>query len=238
MQIVVAGGPDEVARQAADWIVGAADPARFLALAVGASVEGAYRELRSRPGCLGGVPTVSLDELHPLPADDPRTFGGRLQEMLGTETGMRLERFDSAAPDPGAEANRVEQLVRGQGLAATVLGLGPNGHLAFNEPGDPFHALSRSVTLRRSTLAHLGGRSAIAPATGAITLGLPVLLDAQRVLLVVLGDKRAAFAKLVLGPLTPNLPASVLRLHPDVTVLCTEREAAGIPADLLEFARH
>ncbi|HZQ26774.1 MAG TPA: 6-phosphogluconolactonase [Acidimicrobiales bacterium] len=237
MRIVVAAGPDEVARRAADWIEEAADPERFLALAVGASVEGAYLELRGRPGCLGGIRTVSLDELHPLPVDDPRTFGGRLQAMLGTGTGMQLERFDPSAPDPAAEAQRVERLVRDRGLAASVLGLGPNGHLAFNEPGDPFHACSRAVTLRRSTLAHLGGRSAIAPATGAMTLGLPVLLDAPRVLLVVLGDKRAAFARLVLGPLTPRLPASVLRLHPDVTVLCTAREAADIPPALLELVR-
>lgn len=233
----MADGPHDVARQAADWIEHAADPARYLALAVGDSVAGAYRELRSRPGCLRDVPTVSLDELHPLPWDDPRTFGGRLQEMLGPDTGMRLERFDPSAPDPAAEAHRIEQLVRGRGLAATVLGLGPNGHLAFNEPGEPFQALSRSVTLRRSTLEHLGGPSAIAPATGAMTLGLPVLLNAARVLLVVLGDKRDAFARLVLGPVTPDLPASVLRLHPDATVLCTEHEAADIPSELLHFTR-
>lgn len=235
MKIVVAADADAVAHQAADWIAAHALPDTVVALAVGGSVEGTYTELRHRPGCLDGTTAVSLDELHPLPNDDPRTFGRRLGAMLGTGTGTRLERFDASAADPDAEAQRIEAMVDGR-LSATVLGLGPNGHLAFNEPGDPVHALSRAVTLRPSTLAHLGGRASIAPATGAMTLGLRVLLGAPHVLLVVLGDKRTALARLVLGPLTDRLPASVLRLHPDVTLLCTPHEAADIPPAVLELA--
>ena len=236
MRIVVAADADAVAQQAADWIAAHALPDTVVALAVGGSVEGTYAALRHRPGCLDGTVAVSLDELHPLPHDDERTFGRRRAAMLGTATGAWLERFDASAADPDAEAQRMEAEVAGR-LSATVLGLGPNGHLAFNEPGHPLDAPSRAVALRPSTLAHLGGRASIAPATGAMTLGLRVLLGAPHVLLVVLGDKRRALARLVLGPLTDRLPASVLRLHPDVTLLCTPREAADIPTEVLELAQ-
>jgi glucosamine-6-phosphate deaminase len=236
VRITVAADGADVAARAADWIEENAAPDTFATLAVGASVSATYEELSRRPGCLHDVDVMSLDELHPLPFDDSRTFGGQLHRQLGPDTGMRLHRFNSAAPDPLAEAQRVDGLLAERRISACVLGLGPNGHLAFNEPDEPFDAPSRAVTLRAGTLAHLGGPAAIAPATGAMTLGLPTLLRAERVLLVVLGDKRAALAKLLLGPLTTRLPASILRAHPDVSVLCTPREAADIPAAVLAVA--
>jgi glucosamine-6-phosphate deaminase len=230
VEIVVAADQDELAERAAAWVRAKAVPGTYVTLAVGASVVGTYARLRDEPGCLHGVHGVSLDEMHPLPVGHPRTFGQQLAEMLGPDTGLALDRFDSAAPDPDAEAQRVEREVVGRGISACVLGIGPNGHLAFNEPGDPLDAPSRAVRLRRSTLAHLGGARAIAPATGAMTLGLPCLLSAAHVLLIVLGENKApAFSKMLLGPLTPRLPASILRLHPRVTVLCTPREAGGLP---------
>lgn len=236
MRLVVAPNERRVARLAADWIQANAAPGKYLALAVGSTVEAAYRELRGRPGSLEGVLAVSLDELHPLPQDDPRSFGRRLQNLLGRQTGAKFERFNPAAPDPDREARRVERLVRKKGLSACVLGLGANGHLAFNEPGDPFDAGSRSVSLKPSTLRHLGGPSAIAPARGAMTLGLPLLLEAPNILLVVLGPKQRVFSKMVLGALTPNLPASILRLHPSVTLLYTPSQASEIPTTLHKFA--
>jgi glucosamine-6-phosphate deaminase len=238
VDITVAADADEVADRAAAWVKEHAVRGTFVTFAVGASVEGAYRALRAERDCLRGVHGVSVDELHPLPMGDPRTFGRQLADMLGPETttGLTLERFDPSAPDPDEEARRVDRVMLDRGVSACVLGLGPNGHLAFNEPGEPLDAPSRAVGLRPSTVAHLGGRAAIAPARGAMTLGLPTLLAADHVLLVVLGDKRAAFAKLLLGPLTPRVPASILRLHPRVTVLCTPEEAADVPANLLGIA--
>jgi glucosamine-6-phosphate deaminase len=236
VDIAVAADADDVARRAATWVRAHARPDTFVTFAVGGSVAGTYRELQREPGCLRGVSGISLDELHPLPLGDRRTFGQQLAGMLGRATGVELGRFDSSAEDPDEEARRVEREVLARGISACVLGIGPNGHLAFNEPGEPFDAPSRAVTLRPTTLAHLGGRAAIAPASGAMTLGIPTLLAAHDILLVVLGGKQKAFAKMLLGPLTPRLPASVLRLHQRVTVLCTPEEAAEIPTDVLRIA--
>lgn len=237
MKLVVAPDERALSHWAADWIQTHATPGKFLTLAVGSSVEGTYTELSHRDNSLAGTRVVTLDELHPLPADDPRSFGNRLRTLIGSRPGAIFERFDPATPDADLEAQRVERLVEESELGACVLGLGPNGHLAFNEPGEPVDATSRAVTLRRSTLRHLGGSSSIAPATGAMTLGLPVLLRAPSLLLIVLGDKQHALARLFLGTLTPQFPATLLRLHPHVTVACTARETTAIPPAYLALAQ-
>jgi len=238
MKFVVAPSAAERDRQAARWITESVRPGRYLALAVGASQQGAYRELAQCPGSLAGARGISLDELHPLPAGDPRSFGSQLAQWLGAGagagTGIELDRWDPSAPDPQAEADAVEARVRSAGLAACVLGLGPNGHIAFNEPGTPLDAPSRVTELDPRTVAHLGGPGAIAPATRGITMGIPLLLSAARVLLLVVGENKAdAFRALVLGPLSDDAPATAVRLHPDVTVLCTRAEAAALPPEIL-----
>ncbi|MHB8507368.1 MAG: 6-phosphogluconolactonase [Candidatus Dormibacteria bacterium] len=233
MRLILSSTRDDLDRFVADWIQASAIRSQFLALAVGNSVTGAYRTLAARPGCLDSVSVCSLDELYPLDASDPRGFGARLIDELGDHTGAELHRFDSRAVDPDAEASRMEKLVLGVGLAAAVLGLGPNGHLAFNEPGVPFTAASRRARLSIRTVQHLGGRGAIAPAREGMTLGLPALLQARRLLLVVVGQKHGAMKRLLVGPVTRTLPASVLRLHSDVTVVTTERQLDGCPPEVV-----
>jgi glucosamine-6-phosphate deaminase len=233
MRFVIAPTAADRDRLAARWIVESARPGRYLALAVGASQQGAYRELAGHARSLDGARGISLDELHPLPAGDPRSFGAQLACGLGADTGIGLERWDSSAADPQSEAEAVEARVRTAGLSGCVLGLGPNGHIAFNEPGVALDAPSRVTALDPRTVAHLGGADAIAPAVRGMTMGIPLLLSAARVLLLVVGDKADAFRSLVLGPLTGAVPATALRLHPDVTVLCTPREAAALPGEIL-----
>lgn len=237
MKLVVAPDRRAVGVLAADWIEASARPDRYLALAVGASNVEVYEELSRRPGALAGARVVSVDELHPLAADDPRAFGSRLRAMLGQKTGATFDSFACDAPDPTTEASAVEARVYALGLAATVLGLGWNGHLALNEPGDRLTAPSRFVPLEHETIRHVGGPGVVGPAVGCLTLGLRVMLSAPRLLLIVLGDnKRDAFASLVVGALTDANPAGVIRLHPDATVLCTRAEASALPAWALDLA--
>ena len=193
-------------------------------LAVGGSVRATYANLARRPDALAGVGVSTLDELHPLDRRDPRGFGMRLRQDLGPHASQIDDSatFCSDASDPDEEARRVAAVVASGVLGMAVLGLGRNGHLAFNEPGVPFNAVSRWISLIPDTVAHLGGQAAIAPATGAMTLSLSTLMLAREVLLVVDGDKQWALHGLLWGPLTTDLPASLLRLHPCATVLTTE----------------
>ena len=229
MRVVVARDRAALDGLGADWIAKRARPGTCAMLAAGRSVEGVYAELSTRGRPLVGMEGVTLDELHPLSRDDSRTFGAFVDRTL-RGTGLSLERFDPQSPDPDGEATRVDHWVRARQPTIGVLGLGPNGHIAFNEPGEALTAPSRRVTLRSSSIRHLGGRRAIAPATGAMTLGLSTLFSARQILLVVVGAKERALARCILGSVGPHAPASLLRMHPDTTVLCTEDELRGIPA--------
>ena len=231
MQLVLA--PDAVALDAwaADWMLSHARGR--LALAVGRSVEGTYRELARRTGCLAGRDVMTIDELHRLDPGDPRAFAAQLGEQLHG-AGATVSGFDCAAADPDVEARRVDLAARDTGLAAVVLGLGPNGHLALDEPGQPFEAPARFVPFAPLTLAHLGGPDAVAPATGGMTLPLSTLLAADAVLLVVQGEyKRDALRRLLFGPLTTDLPASVLRLHGRAQLVTTPSCLGDLADDVL-----
>lgn len=228
MRVVVTRDRAELDRLGADWIAERARPGTSAMLAAGRSVEGVYAELATRHRPLVGVEGVTLDELHPLPRDDSRTFGAFVEQLLGA-TGLSLERFDSQAPDPDGEATRVDHWVQTKQPTIGVFGLGPNGHIAFNEPGEALTLPSRRVTLRSSSIRHLGGRHAITPATGAMTLGLSTLFSASHILLVVAGGKERALARAILGSVGPQAPASLLRMHPNTTVLCAQDEVREIP---------
>ena len=167
--------------------------------------------------------------MHSLSPVDPRLFANRLQSQLAG-TGVALQQFQSDALHPDHEAKKLAQVVTSRGMSACVLGLGPNGHLALNEPGVPFDAGARYVRFTDSTLAHLGGPSSVAPATGGMTLSLSTLMSADAILLVVSGAKSVAFERFLWGELNTDLPASVLRVHPNVDVM-VHKAVLGARAD-------
>ncbi len=227
MKLVVVADPDAAAACAADWVLETATSGRYLLMAVGKSVAGAFERLARSPRCLEGVVVSTVDELHPRPSRE-LSFAGQLQQMLGSETGALFDLTfdeDDGADEPGIAK---ESRILAKGISGAVLGLGRNGHLAFNEPGERFDARSRVVELSDMTIEHLGGQRVLGPLRHGITLGLPVLVSSRRILLLVLGDKADALARLVDGPIAESLPATVLRNHPDVTVLTTPHEAAQL----------
>jgi glucosamine-6-phosphate deaminase len=145
-------------------------------------------------------------------------------DALGVPAERHLA-FDGLASDITAEARRVSATLRDWGgIDLCLLGLGANGHVAFNEPGSPPDAPARVVTLTEETRARNfprrgGGVAAHAP-THALTLGLAEILAAREIVLLVTGrDKRAVLERVVRGPVTPDVPASVLAARGAVTVL-------------------
>ena len=236
LRLRVCSGVQIVARVASDWVEEHARGSSGFGFAVGRSVEDTYRELAARKADLGGVRGFTIDELHPMDPSDERTFAARLDALLGSSD-LTVERFDPRAGDPDREAARIDALAAQIGLSGCVLGLGPNGHLAFNEPGEPFGAPPRFVRFLPETLAHLGGADAVAPAKGGMTMSLRTILSADALLLVVGGQKQDAFERLIWGPLTMDLPASILRLHPDVTILTSREQAEERLDELLELPR-
>jgi glucosamine-6-phosphate deaminase len=136
----------------------------------------------------------------------------------------RVRLPDGQADDPEAEARRYgAELAAAGGIGLQVLGLGLNGHVGFNEPPCPADVGCRCLRLSDSTrlanAAGFGGDPAAVPER-AITLGLRDILTARSLLLVVTGAAKATILRRLLEePPSPELPASWLRLHPEVTVL-------------------
>jgi glucosamine-6-phosphate deaminase len=129
---------------------------------------------------------------------------------------------DGMARDPEAQCRHYEDEIReAGGIDVTFLGLGRNGHIAFNEPGTPFDSRTRAVELTPSTRA---ANAEFFPdgnvPTHAITMGIGTILESRRIVLLAAGSgKQEAIAKLRSGSTTTEFPASALWLHRDVSVL-------------------
>jgi len=169
----------------------------------------------------------AIDELHGVAADHPATNASYL--AMHAPALMRTHVMDSAAPDGDAECERFASMIdRAGGLDLAIVGVGVNGHLAFNEPGSAFDSRARRVQLVRSTREPYVDASGSFDATPefGLTLGMSELLAAQRVLLLANGANKASIvARALEGPVTVDVPASALQRHANVKVLI-DRKAA------------
>jgi glucosamine-6-phosphate deaminase len=232
-----------LAAAAADLVAArlAARPDLVAALPTGRTPRALYARLRARAAAgrldASRLRAVGLDEYRGVGPDDPRSFrrelGRELLDPLGVPPERRLA-FDGTAPDPAAEVRRVAgRLAAWGGIDVCLLGLGVNGHVAFNEPGAPAEAPARVVRLSEETRARNfpgPGGAGVAPGAPAeaFTIGLAEILSSREVVLLVTGaDKRDALRAALAGPITPEVPASALRRHPACVVLADEPAAAG-----------
>lgn len=210
-----------------------------LGIATGSSPLPLYEQLARRPQELSGLRGFALDEYIGLPPGHPQSYREVVRreviDRLGLDPDLVLVP-DHAAADPLRAAADYEAAIRAAGgIDVQVLGIGNNGHLAFNEPGSALDSRTRVVELTASTRA---ANARFFPSlrdvpTHALTQGLGTIREARALVLMASGSSKAdAIAAALKGPVTPDVPASVLQLHPDVTVLLADgAEAALDPAD-------
>jgi glucosamine-6-phosphate deaminase len=169
----------------------------------------------------------ALDEYVGLDPEDPRTFRAQLWRWVGKPLGMSPESLitpNGQAGDSASEALRYEKLLQDRHqIDIAVLGVGVNGHLAFNEPGTPWSSTSHVSTLSRETLVansvDFGGDIDAVPKT-AITVGIGTILRARKILLLAQGDsKKEAMSALRNGVEDESWPVTSLLRHPNVTVM-------------------
>ena len=239
MRIETIDSTEELARRAADIVCALVQerPDAAVGLASGKTPLGLYAELarRVRDGeaDLSGVAALAVDELHGVRRDHPATNATYFREHLTSKAPLRaLHLLDSETEQPEEACERFSRLIADAGgLDLVVLGIGQNGHLAFNEPGSPLDSRCRRVALDRSTratYAPLFGSLDDVPAFG-LTLGLADLLAARSLLLLASGGDKAEVVALALeGPVTEALPASALQRHPRLTVLLDRESAARL----------
>jgi glucosamine-6-phosphate deaminase len=170
---------------------------------------------------------VMLDEYADLPEGDPRSLSGWLKRELLAPVGADPLNIHGFENGPNALERNITAL---GGLDLVILGLGPNGHLGFNEPGSPFDSRARRVDLAQASItsnaAYWGSEEAV-PRQG-YTLGLGTLAEAREIILMVNGTRKHSILKLALeGDVTPNVPASLLESLPQ-SHLFADRQAIGI----------
>ena len=209
-------------------------PRCVLGLATGSSPIGTYDRLVEsyEAGRLdfSQVRTVNLDEYCGLDGANPQSYRYFMDHHLFSRVNIKPENTywpNGVAPDLEAEADRYEALVESLGgVDLQLLGIGHNGHIGFNEPADSFPAAVHTVALTESTIkanSRLFDRIEDVP-THALTMGVGTILKAARILLIAGPDKGDIIKRALTGGVTPQVPASVLQLHRDVTVI-TCREA-------------
>lgn len=242
MEVVPLDTGDDVARLAADIVESLVrrTPAAVLGLATGSSPVPAYRELARRHSAgtappYDAVRCFTLDEYIGLPAGHPQTYRETIFRELTDALGIAREQVASPDPEPAGlprAGERYEAAIRSAGgIDLQVVGIGTDGHLAFNEPGSSLSSSTRLKTLTEQTRcdnARFFDSLDDVP-RHVLTQGLGTILRARHVLLVATGESKApAVASAIEGALSASCPASVLQLHPRCTVVLDAGAAAGL----------
>ena len=241
MRLIRAKDYDELSAIAARVIAAQVTlkPNCVLGLATGSSPEGTYKELIAayNRGELdfSQVRTVNLDEYVGLEPTHDQSYAYFMRDRFFDHVNIDLKNTnvpDGMNPDPAAECARYDALIQSMGgIDLQLLGIGPNGHIGFNEPGDTFSLGTQQIKLTRSTLeANKRFFASIDDVpTHARTMGIRDIMQARRILLVASGENKAQAVKgLLTGAISPQMPCTILQYHPDCIVVADEAALSAL----------
>ena len=232
MKIYKAKDYKDMSRKAANIISAQVimKPNCVLGLATGSTPIGTYDQLVEwySKGDLdfSEVTTVNLDEYKGLPRTNDQSYYYFMHQHLFDRVNIDPDRTNvpnGMEPDAEKECGRYEELIRSLGgVDLQLLGLGHNGHIGFNEPGEAFEKEPHCVDLTESTIE--ANKRFFASADDvpkqAYTMGIKTIMQAKKILIVVNGENKADIVeRAFFGPVTPEVPASILQLHNDVTLV-------------------
>lgn len=241
MKIYKAKDYKDMSRKAANIISAQVimKPNCVLGLATGSTPIGTYDQLVEwySKGDLdfSEVTTVNLDEYKGLPRTNDQSYYYFMHQHLFDRVNIDPKRTNvpnGMEPDAEKECGRYEELIRSLGgVDLQLLGLGHNGHIGFNEPGEAFEKETHCVDLTESTIE--ANKRFFASADDvpkqAYTMGIKTIMQAKKILIVVNGENKADIVeRAFFGPVTPEVPASILQLHNDVTLVGDEAALAKI----------
>lgn len=241
MKIVKATDYNHMSRMAANIISAQVilKPDCVLGLATGSTPIGTYENLIQwfKKGDLdfSQVTSVNLDEYKGLPSDNDQSYRYFMNEHLFNHVNINKERTfvpDGTEPDAAKACEAYNNIIKEVGgIDLQLLGLGHNGHIGFNEPADEFEKETHCVDLAESTIEankRFFASADMVPKQ-AYTMGIKTIMQARKVVVVVSGaDKAHIVKKAFFGPVTPQVPASILQLHNDFTLVGDEAALSKI----------
>lgn len=215
-------------------------PNCVLGLATGSTPIGLYKQLVEwyNKGDLdfSEVMTVNLDEYKGLSRDNDQSYYYFMHQNLFDHVNIRAENThlpNGMEPDSQKECQEYTDLIQSLGgVDLQLLGIGHNGHIGFNEPGEAFDKQVHCVNLTQSTIE--ANKRFFASADDvpkqAYTMGIKTIMQAKKILIVASGEDKAEIVRdAFFGPITPKVPASVLQLHNDVTLVADEAALSKLP---------
>ena len=214
-------------------------PDCVLGLATGSTPIGLYQQLvawyEKGDVDFSEVRTVNLDEYKGLSRENDQSYYYFMHHNLFDHVNLPAENShlpNGMEPDSDKECRRYSELIRSMGgVDLQLLGIGHNGHIGFNEPGDAFDNDVHCVDLTQSTIE--ANKRFFASADDvpkqAYTMGIKTIMQAKKILIVASGEDKADIVRdAFFGPITPKVPASVLQLHNDVTLVADEAALSKI----------
>lgn len=241
MEVMIQRTPEEMASAAAREVAAVlnAKPDAVLGMATGSTPLGLYRELvrMHQRGELdfAHVTTFNLDEYVGLPITHPQSYHYFMHENFFKHVNIPLQNIhipSGTTSNYPAFCEWYERRIQeAGGIDLQILGIGSDGHIAFNEPGSSLSSRTRLKTLARSTIddnARFFRHREEVPIY-AITMGVGTIMEARKILLLANGKKKAsAIAQAVEGPVTSMITASALQMHPDTKVYVDEEAASEL----------
>lgn len=206
--------------------------AKVLGLATGSTPETLYQDMVSSEIDFSDMTSVNLDEYVGLGVEDTQSYRYFMNDHLFNQKPFK-ETFvpNGKAEDLAAESKRYDQVIADHPIDIQVLGIGRNGHIGFNEPGTSFDATTHVVKLTESTIEankRYFDKAEDVP-THALSMGIGSIMQSKKIILMAFGENKADAIKGMLeGPVTEDLPASVLQNHQDVIVIVDEDAASKL----------
>ncbi|MEE1012973.1 MAG: glucosamine-6-phosphate deaminase [Clostridia bacterium] len=235
MRVILCDSYEEISQKAAEIVASQIilKPDCVLGLATGSSPIGMYRELTQMNLDFSQVTTFNLDEYYPISPENAQSYYYFMKEHLYSKVNLKPENIhipNGETKDVEAECIAYETaIVQKGGIDLQILGIGQNGHIGFNEPDATLNSVTHLTNLTESTIeanSRFFDKAEDVPRQ-ALTMGISTILKSKKIVLLASGEsKRDAVSELLDHEIQTSVPATMLKVHPDVVLIC-DKEAYG-----------
>lgn len=230
MRVIVAKDNIEGSKIAYDILWGAIESgAETLGLATGGTPEGLYALMVADDKDYSKLMSINLDEYVGLSHEDENSYHYYMNDKLFSNKAFKETHVPDGTKNEEDATAEYNQLLVDHPIDFQLLGIGHNGHIAFNEPGTSFETRTHKVSLTEDTIQankrYFDNEEDVP--RYAYTMGIQSIMDAKEILLMAFGDSKAETMKMTIeGPITEEVPASILQNHPNITFVLDEASAS------------